>query len=358
MTAIPGRLPDSITQKFYELGQNGKIQAEYIWIDGTGIGVRGKTRTLSGPVTDVSKLPDWNYDGSSTGQAPGEDSEVIIKPKRIYPDPFRGGDNIIVLCATYTPDGKPLPTNYRDPAVKIFDQAPELKPWYGFEQEYTMFETDGKTPFGWPLGGGFPGPQGPYYCSAGADNAFGRPIVEAHYRACLYSGIGISGINAEVMPGQWEFQVGPVEGIRAGDDLTMARYLLLRVAELFSVVISFDPKPIPGDWNGAGMHTNYSTEPMRNDGGYDVIIQAIEKLGKKHMEHIAAYGVGNDRRLTGAHETSPLDKFSYGVANRGCSIRIPRTTEADKKGYFEDRRPASTGCPYQISSLIFKTTHL
>lgn len=310
-----------------------------------------------GPVSDVSELPKWNYDGSSTGQAPGEDSEVIIYPQRIFRDPFRGGNNIIVLCDAYTPQGEAIPTNSRAPAKKLFDEDLAQKPWYGFEQEYTMFEADGKTPFGWPTNG-FPGPQGPYYCSAGADNAFGRPIVEAHYKACLYAGVNISGINAEVMPGQWEYQVGPSEGIAAGDELMMSRYLLLRVAELFGVIISFDPKPIPGDWNGAGMHTNYSTEPMRQEGGYAVIIEAIKRLATRHAEHIALYGEGNERRLTGKHETASIDKFSYGVANRGASVRIPRTTEADQRGYFEDRRPASNGDPYKISAAVFATATL
>jgi glutamine synthetase len=258
------------------------------------------------------------------------------------------------MCDTYTPQGVPLPTNKRYPAKKIFDQNLDLAPWYGFEQEYTLFETS-KIPFGWPECG-FPSPQGPYYCSAGAENAFGRNIVEAHYRCCLYAGIQISGINAEVMPGQWEYQVGPAEGISAGDQLFMSRYILLRVAEQFGVIVSFDPKPISGDWNGAGLHTNFSTLPMRQEGGWDVIINAVEKLGKKHDEHIRVYGEGNERRLTGHHETAPIHKFSYGVANRGASIRIPRQTEKDRKGYFEDRRPASNGCPYTISGKVFETT--
>jgi len=149
-----------------------------------------------------------------------------------------------------------------------------------------------------------------------------------------------------------------VEGIDASDQLFMSRYILQRVAELFGVVISFDPKPIKGDWNGAGMHSNFSTEPMRNDGGYDVILAAMEKLKGKHMEHIKVYGEGNERRLTGAHETAPIDRFSFGVANRGASIRIPRSTFHDKKGYFEDRRPASNACPYLVSAKIFETTCL
>lgn len=305
----------------------------------------------------MSELPVWNYDGSSTGQAPGDDSEVYIKPVRIYPDPFRGGKNILVLCETCLPDGKltPIPTNTRRAAAEIFAKGEAEKPWFGIEQEYTLFEEDGRTPLGWPKNG-FPAPQGPYYCSNGADVSFGRDVVESHYRVCLYTGVKISGVNAEVMAGQWEYQVGPCEGIRSGDDLIMSRYLLLRVSEFFNVVVSFDPKPIPGDWNGAGAHVNYSTKAMREDGGMAVINAAIDKLGKKHAEHIAAYGSGNDRRLTGLHETASIDKFSAGVANRGASIRIPRQTAADGKGYIEDRRPASNIDPYVVTSLIFQTT--
>jgi glutamine synthetase len=212
-------------------------------------------------------------------------------------------------------------------------------------------------PLGWPQKG-FPAPQGPYYCSVGAGVSFGRQIVEAHYRACLYAGVTISGINAEVMPGQWEFQVGPCEGVNSGDELWIARFLLKRVAEMYDVVISFDPKPIQGDWNGAGCHTNYSTKAMRDDGGYPHIIEAIERLGAKHKEHIAIYGKDNHLRLTGRHETASIDKFSYGVANRGASIRIPRQTDIDKKGYFEDRRPASNMDPYLVTSKIALTTIL
>jgi len=356
MSLEPGRLNPTIwTNNFADLDTNGKVQAEYVWIGGTGNDLRCKSRTLNSVPKSVDDLPEWNYDGSSTGQAPGDDSEVILKPCRIFRDPFRGGNHVMVMCDCYTPQGEPIPTNKRAPAKALFDQALDLAPWYGMEQEYTMFYEDGKIPFGWPKDGSEPGAQGPYYCSAGADNAFGRPIVEAHYRACLYAGVTISGINGEVMPGQWEYQVGPCEGIALGDELYMSRYILLRVAEMYGVVISFDPKPIPGDWNGAGMHSNFSTKPMREDGGYKIIIDAIERLGKKHKEHIAAYGEGNDRRLTGKHETATIEKFSYGVANRGASVRIPRTTEAAQKGYFEDRRPASNACGYTVSSLIFKT---
>ncbi|KAJ1698864.1 hypothetical protein LUZ63_007376 [Rhynchospora breviuscula] len=336
-----------------------KIIAEYIWIGGSGMDLRSKARTIKGPITDVSQLPKWNYDGSSTGQAPGEDSEVILYPQAIFKDPFRKGNNILVMCDCYTPQGDPIPTNKRYQAAKIFQDpaVADEEPWYGIEQEYTLLQKEVKWPLGWPVGG-FPGPQGPYYCSAGADKSFGRDIVDAHYKACLYAGINISGINGEVMPGQWEFQVGPSVGITAGDQVWVARYILERITEIAGVVLTFDPKPIPGDWNGAGAHTNYSTKSTRKDGGFELIKIAIGKLELKHKKHIAAYGEGNERRLTGRHETADINTFSWGVANRGASVRVGRETEKDGKGYFEDRRPASNMDPYVVTSMIAETTIL
>nr|MBO0672096.1 glutamine synthetase [Acinetobacter baumannii] len=211
---------------------------------------------------------------------------------------------------------------------------------------------------GWPKNG-FPGPQGPYYCGVGTNKVFGREVVEAHYRACLYAGINIAGTNAEVMPAQWEFQVGPCEGITIGDDLWMARFLLHRVAEDFDVVVSFDPKPIPGDWNGAGNHTNFSTKAMREENGIKAIEDAIERLRINHKRHIMAYdpkqGKDNERRLTGKHETSSIHDFSAGIANRGASIRIPRQVAEEKMGYLEDRRPSSNCDPYVVSEALVRT---
>lgn len=316
-------------------------------------------RVRAGEANSVATLPIWNYDGSSTDQALGHDSEVLLVPVRIYKDPFRRGNNVLVMCKTQRPNGDILETNHREAAEKVFEKVKEHKPWYGIEQEYTMFNRMGR-PLGWPMNPNeYPRPQGPYYCSVGTENSFGRPIVDAHYKACLYAGVKIAGINAEVMPGQWEFQVGPCEGIQIGDDLWIARYLLQRVAEWFGVTISYAPKPIEhGDWNGAGCHTNYSTEAMRNEGGYKHIIAAIEKLSKKHAEHVAVYGKGNEKRLTGKHETASIHTFSYGVANRGASIRIPRDTEKKQCGYFEDRRPASNIDPYVVAAKIAQTTLL
>ncbi|KAJ3075389.1 glutamate--ammonia ligase [Quaeritorhiza haematococci] len=323
--------------KYLSLPQNGKIYATYIWIDGSGQDVRCKSMTLDKSPKSVDDLREWNFDGSSTNQAEGHDSDVYLKPVAIFKDPFMKGDNILVLCETYDPDGKPNKTNHRAVANQVMQKAADSKPWFGIEQEYTLFDSETGQPLGWPKNG-FPGPQGPYYCGVGATKVMGRDIVEAHWKACVYAGINISGTNAEVMPAQWEFQVGPCEGISAGDQLWAARFLLHRVAEDFGVTVSFHPKPIKGDWNGAGCHTNFSTQAMRQpDGGMKAIEEAIEKLSLRHKAHIRVYGDDNEQRLTGKHETADINTFLSGVANRGASIRIPRNVAAQGYGYFEDR---------------------
>ncbi|KAI2489257.1 Glutamine synthetase [Fragilaria crotonensis] len=354
-------LDPAVIAKYQSLGfPDDKILAEYVWVDADG-NTRSKTRTLpASKGKDVDSLPKWNFDGSSTGQAPGDDSEVILKPQRIFKDPFRprsdGLNNILVMCDTYTPAGEPLPTNNRAVAVKAFEGHDDEQIWFGCEQEFTLFNMDTKTPLGWPEGGMPSRPQGPYYCSVGPENNFGRAITDSLYQACLYAGIEISGVNGEVMPGQQEYQVGPCVGIDAADQLMMSRYILQRVCEDFQVYCTLHPKPIvQGDWNGAGMHTNVSTKAMREEGGLEVIKKAIYKLGAKHAEHIAVYGEGNELRLTGKHETASMDTFSYGVANRGASIRIGRDTEAEGKGYFEDRRPSSNADPYIVTGKIMQT---
>lgn len=290
---------------------------------------------------------------------------MILHPCRIFNDPFRVRDdklhNILVMCDCYTPQGVPIETNTRAIAMKSFVGHDDEVVWFGLEQEFTLFNIDEKIPLGWPNDGSFPKrPQGPYYCSVGCENNFGRHITESHYRACLYAGITISGTNGEVMPGQQEYQVGPCVGIDAGDQLMMSRYILQRVCEDYQVYCTLHPKPITaGDWNGAGMHTNVSTKKMReNKNGYDLILKAIQKLGMKHSEHIAVYGTDNELRLTGKHETASINTFSFGVANRGASIRIGRETEAEGKGYFEDRRPSSNADPYLVTGKIMETIML
>jgi len=358
------------------------IIVEYIWIGGNNE-LRSKTRVIEDVTVfrknecsnsehcldrsvDISKivLPDWNYDGSSTDQASGNDSEVVIKPRTIFKNPFFQLENssheqyYMVICDTYLPSGSPLPDNQRIVADNIFKQNVHEEPWFGLEQEY--FFIDPKTNV--PLGFEKDGKQGQYYCSVGHENALGREIAEEHMKMCLYAGIKISGMNAEVAPGQWEFQVGPCIGIDAGDHLWTARYILQRLGEKHKVKINFEPKPLKGDWNGSGCHTNYSTKNMREgtEGktGLEYIEEAIDKLSFKHHEHMKMFGSGNQERMTGKHETASYYKFTDGVANRGASVRRGYDTIKNKKGYFEDRRPSSNGDPYLVTSAIFKATCL
>lgn len=331
-----------------------KIKAEYIWIDGhkPTSKLRSKTRVIEGPVTSLDQVPEWGFDGSSTNQAEGHDSDRSLHPVAFYPDPIRGGDHILVMTSVHYPDGKTHETNKRDRLVTIAKKFEAEKSWFGIEQEYTFFQ--GLKPLGWP-DGGYPAPQGPFYCGVGADEVFGRDIVEDHMEACLLAGIGISGVNAEVMPGQWEFQIGPLGPLESGDQLWVARWLLYRIAEDYGVNASIHPKPVKGDWNGAGAHTNFSTKAMRETGGYDIIEAACKKLSKRHEEHIAVYGAHNEERLTGLHETCSIHEFRYGVSDRGASIRIPLQTVKDGKGYLEDRRPSANMDPYEVCAILLET---
>jgi glutamine synthetase len=234
--------------------------------------------------------------------------------------------------------------------VEAAERHADQEPWFGIEQEYTLFG-EGR-PLGFPEGG-FPGPQGPYYCSVGADVTFGRDVSEEHATACMDAGLAISGTNAEVMPGQWEFQIGPAGPVEASDHLWLARWLLKRIAEDHGVTVSFDPKPMPGDWNGAGAHTNFSTAAMRE--GYEPVIVACEALRARALEHVAFYGKGIEDRLTGKHETAPWNEFTYGVSDRGASVRIPWQVERDQAGYIEDRRPNANCDPYVVTRMIVET---
>jgi len=327
------------------------IRAEYIWLDGTQPTkqLRSKTKILE----SANDISDWGYDGSSTGQADGTASDCVLKPVFNCPDPIRGGDNILVMCEVYSANGNPHPTNTRALARAVEDKFASHEALFGIEQEYTMMDD------GWPAGfprGGYAGPQGPYYCGVGTGKIVGRDIAERHMDACLKAGLKISGINAEVMPGQWEFQIGPAGTLEVGDHLWIARWLLHRIAEDFDITISIDAKPMKGDWNGAGCHTNYSTKAMREDGGIAVINAACEKLGKEVAKHLAVYGSGIEERLTGAHETASYKEFLYGVGNRAASIRIPLHVSQNGKGYLEDRRPNANIDPYEVARVMVETT--
>lgn len=321
--------------------------AEYFWLGG-----ENEFRSKIKIVKSMSEISDWDYDGSSTKQADGNNSEVILKPVSMCKNPFYKGMHYLVLCATYKSDGTPLENNYRDWAEEIFNKYLDEQPWYGLEQEYFIITPLTKLPYGY---NDTNLEQGQYYCSVGCSNAFGRQIADEHMLMCLEAELQISGINSEVAVGQWEFQIGPVKGIQACDQLLIARYILERIAEKHNLEISYKPKLL-NNWNGSGCHTNFSTKKMRDDdNGIDEIFKAIDKLSKKHTEHMMVYGDDNKTRLTGIHETSSFEKFSYGVANRGSSIRIGNKTFLDKKGYFEDRRPAANINPYLVTATLLQT---
>lgn len=346
---------------------------EYIWLDGSNPQrLRSKTKIVEGiDSLNAHDFPIWSFDGSSTQQAEagkGKNTDCLLRPVYVTIDPFRTSKDKLVLCEVLNPDGTPHSTNHRR---KLAQKLDELKlsegleksesPWFGWEQEYTLTHKP-HMPFGegigLPLGfevGKTPRAQGDYYCGIGADTVVGRQIVEEHMDKCIEIGLDISGINAEVLLGQWEYQIGPVTALNGSDQLWIARYILDRVSENHNVNVSLHPKPIKGDWNGTGCHVNFSTKEMREEGGLDIIKESMSKLQSNHMEHINVYGLHNEERLTGAHETSGIHEFSFGYSTRDTSIRIPAQAIVEGRGYFEDRRPASNCDPYQVSLRMIET---
>jgi glutamine synthetase len=327
-----------------------KTKLEYIWLDGykPTQSLRGKTKVVKDFSGKLEDCEIWGFDGSSTQQATGNNSDCILKPVAIYPDPARK-NAFIVLNEVLNADETVHISNARATIDKKNDF------WFGFEQEYTLIDLETNKPIGFPVDG-FPAPQGPYYCSVGAANAVGRQIVEEHLDVCIEAGLNIEGINGEVMMGQWEYQIFSKNAIEACDQIWVARYFLERICEQYNVKVDLSPKPVAGDWNGSGMHANFSTKVLRKEGDKKIFDKICEALKETHKEHIKVYGAGNELRLTGAHETQNINSFSYGVSDRGASIRIPLSTvKNDWKGRIEDRRPAANANPYEVAAIIIKT---
>jgi len=351
--------------------------AEYIWIDGTDpvARLRSKTKVLDSPPSaadchevNLETIPVWGFDGSSTNQAQGDASDCILKPVRVVPDPLRDVTrDVLVFCEVLDSHAEPGKNNNRHITESLAKEFSDQETLFGIEQEYTFFK--GRSPLGWPEGG-YPAPQGPFYCGVGADEVFGRKIVEEHLSACAAAELKISGINAEVMPGQWEFQIGPAGPLEVADHLWLARYLLYRIAEVHGVNVKLDSKPISGDWNGAGAHTNFSTKAMRDEGGgglaaciagavklgLDVSGQVVEEGQKVATTKFPeSHGHGYDQRLTGSHETCSFEEFKFGVGDRTASIRIPLHVSSKGFGYIEDRRPCANIDPYEVVSYLVAT---
>lgn len=324
----------------------------YVWLDGytPEPNLRGKDKIIVGR-KKLSELPLWSFDGSSTKQAKGHFSDCLLKPVKMIPDPARER-SFLIFCEVLNPDGSPHPSNTRSHLAK-WDKNTN---WFGLEQEYVLMQHG--RPLGFPNDiKKFPKPQGEYYCGVGVENISGREIMEEHTELCLRAGIPLTGTNAEVLLGQWEFQLfGQHGALDTGDLFWLARYLLIRTAEQYGIEVNLHPKPLPkGDWNGSGLHTNFSTKLMREKGGKKLFEAIYKVFQKNHKYHISQYGSDNHMRLTGKHETQSINTFSTGVADRGASIRIPLSTDKAMKGYLEDRRPASNGDPYRILLAISKS---
>jgi glutamine synthetase len=328
------------------------VKLEYIWLDGykPTQSLRSKTKIEKDFTGKLEDLSNWSFDGSSTEQAPGGSSDCLLKPVYIAKDPQRK-DAYLVMCEVLNADGTPHVSNGR---ALIEDDDNDF--WFGFEQEYFLWDTTTNKPLGFPAGG-YPAPQGPYYCSVGANNAYGREIVEEHLDAIIEAGLNVEGINAEVAAGQWEFQIFSKGAKAAGDQIWLARYLLERIGEKYGVAVNWHCKPLGTlDWNGSGMHANFSNSTLRTAGSKDIFDKICEAFRPVVKEHIEVYGADNHLRLTGKHETASILDFSYGVSDRGASIRIPVGVPANGwKGYLEDRRPNSAADPYKVAARIIKT---
>ena len=322
---------------------------EYLWLDGCNpTQIRNKTKIVKYFGRKGGEAPIWGFDGSSTQQAEGNNSDCVLQPVRVYPNPFEE-EGSIVLCEVWNVNDTPHKTNTRRMLEETLDDVQsDIDEWVGFEQEYTLFQDN--RPLGWPKDGE-PAPQGDYYCGRN----IGENIMNEHTDACIEAGIEICGTNAEVMLGQWEYQIGAGGSLQMSDDLWVARWFMEKFCDKYGVSVSLDPKPVPGDWNGAGCHTNFSTKYTRGHGGDEFIFKACMDLEKVHEEHMKEYGEGNERRLTGLHETQAIDTFSWGVSDRGASIRIPWQVDKDKCGYLEDRRPSSNCDPYKVSKKLIET---
>jgi glutamine synthetase len=329
-----------------------KTKLEYLWLDGSKPtqGLRSKTKIVENFSGKLEGCPQWAFDGSSTQQAEGGSSDCLLEPVAIFPDPGRL-NGYLVMCEVLDADGTPHSTNGR---ATIQDDDDDF--WFGFEQEYFLWDIETNLPPGFPVGG-YPSPQGPYYCSVGARNAYCRDLIEEHTDMCIEAGINIEGTNAEVAAGQWEFQCFAKGAKKAGDEIWVARYLLERCGEKYGLSINWHPKPLgQTDWNGSGMHANFSNSTLRTCGKKEIYEKICQAFAPRVTDHIAVYGADNDQRLTGYHETQRIDAFSYGVSDRGASIRIPIGVVTNGwKGWLEDRRPASNADPYKVAAEIIKT---
>jgi len=327
-----------------------KVKLEYIWLDGykPEPNLRSKIKVVEFQPSDITKIPEWGFDGSSTMQAEGFSSDCYLKPVRMYQSlKITSTPLIYVLCEVLDKNNKPHETNDRS---KLGEEDYDF--WIGFEQEYFIRSSHNKDVLGFERGGSVD-PQGKYYCGVGGQ-IVGRELSDEHLDYCLDLGINVEGTNAEVALGQWEYQIFSKGKLSAADDLWMSRYILHKLAEKRGYSIELHPKPIQiGEWNGSGLHTNFSNKRMREEGGESYFKSIFNAFETRQELHIENYGSDNHLRLTGKFETQSIDKFSWGVSDRGASIRVPKSVGETWKGYLEDRRPSSNANPYKVIGVIY-----
>tara|TARA_Y100000034_G_scaffold102792_1_gene127889 strand:+ start:76 stop:1551 length:1476 start_codon:yes stop_codon:yes gene_type:complete len=337
---------------------------EYFWLDGNGTkNIRSKVRYIKmrpNQRLQPQSIPEWGFDGSSTNQAETENSDCVLKPVRVWKNNFESRQipSYYVLCEVMNPDGTPHESNTRRKLMEAWTNPDSMEEQYmiGIEQEYTLVDPQTKKPLGWDkYENDTPPPQGEYYCGVGAEVNISRNIAEAHANACILNDVKFEGYHPEVMLSQWEYQIGICSPLDAADQLWMSRFLLQRTGEIMNIAISYDPKPADGDWNGSGAHINFSNKKMREDEDLGYINFICASLQESHNESISAYGEGNDRRLTGKHETSSFDTFTWGESDRSASIRIPLSTTKEGRGYLEDRRPSANMDPYEALTYLIST---
>jgi glutamine synthetase len=339
-----------------------KYKLEYIWTDGNG-NMRSKVRystIIQSPneVITIDKIPDWSFDGSSTNQSETSDSDLTISPVRLFPNPMesRQMPTWYVLCEVLNQDGTPHESNYRKKLWETLEKNKSHNIWIAIEQEYVVVDSNTGKPFGWKdYDESTPPPQGDYYCGVGSDKQKGRMVAEHHANLCIQSGLAFEGFHPEVMLSQWEYQIGIGTPLDMADQLLFSRFLLQRVTERTPFLsVSFDSKVEEGDWNGSGAHINFSTKYMREESTIEYLNIICSSLAEFHSEAIESYGNDNHKRLTGKHETSSIDKFTWGENDRSASIRIPHSS-SDGNSYLEDRRPSSSMNPYEALSYLVST---
>ena len=332
---------------------------EYVWLDGNDSKtLRSKIRyaTITSSPNILSSIPEWSFDGSSTNQATTEQSDLLLKPVKVFPNAMesRQGPALYILCEVYNIDGTPHKSNTRNRLKKNMEVAKDSDLWAAVEQEFVAVDPTTGKPLGWDkYDNETPPPQGKYYCGVGANNTKARQLMDGFMSLCPQSGIQLEGYHPEVMLSQWEYQTSAGSPLDIADQLWMSRFILQRMAERMDIAISYDPKPVDGDWNGSGAHINFSTRYMREESDMDYMNLLCANMQDSHKKAIKSYGHGNEKRLTGKHETSSIKKFTWGEGDRSASVRIPLSTiRGGGLGYLEDRRPSANMDPYEAFSYL------